>query len=71
MKLLNIVTLILVIVGAMNWGLVGLFNFDLVKFIFLGNVILTRLVYAIVGLAGIWSLNFFRNSKLLENLSSN
>jgi len=46
----------LVIVGALNWGLVGLFNFNLVYLIFGGWPALERIVYVLVGLAGIWLL---------------
>lgn len=48
------IALILVIIGAINWGLVGLFNFDLVHAIF-GNV-LSRIIFVIVGLAGLWTI---------------
>lgn len=49
--------LILVIVGALNWLLVGLFQFDLVAAIFGGqNAALSRVVYTLVGVAGIWSI---------------
>ena len=43
----------LVIVGALNWGLVGLFNFDLVAFLFGDRTLLTRIVYSLVGLSAI------------------
>ena len=57
MKAMNILTLILVIVGAVNWGLVGLFQFDLVAALFGGQAaILSRLVYILVGLAGLYQL---------------
>lgn len=50
--------LILVIVGALNWLLVGLFQFDLVAFLFGGQgALLSRLVYTLVGVAGIWSFS--------------
>ena len=45
--------LVLVIVGAVNWGLVGLFQFDLVAALFGSASVLSRLVYSLVGLAGI------------------
>jgi uncharacterized membrane protein YuzA (DUF378 family) len=54
MKAFNIVTLILVIVGGLNWGLVGLLNFDLVATIFGTDSLLSRLVYVVVGLSAIW-----------------
>jgi uncharacterized membrane protein YuzA (DUF378 family) len=56
MKALNILTLLLVIVGGLNWGLVGLFDFDLVAAIFGAGSVLARLVYILVGLSAAWQL---------------
>jgi uncharacterized membrane protein YuzA (DUF378 family) len=60
-KSLDIVTLLLVIVGAVNWGLVGLFKFDLVATIAgedFGEVnAFSRIVYTLVGLAGVYQLS--------------
>ena len=57
MKTLNLITLILLIVGGANWGLVGLFQFDLVAAIFGGqNSGLARAVYVLVGLSALWQL---------------
>jgi uncharacterized membrane protein YuzA (DUF378 family) len=56
MKALNIITLLLVIVGAVNWGLVGLFQFDLVAALFGGQDAVARLVYIVVGLSGLYQL---------------
>jgi len=53
MKGLYWICLVLIIVGALNWGLVGLFHFDLVAFIFGAMSILSRVVYTIVGLAAL------------------
>ncbi|HEX8199931.1 MAG TPA: DUF378 domain-containing protein [Isosphaeraceae bacterium] len=54
MKSLHWIALVLVVVGAMNWGLVGLFQFDLVAALFGGQASpLSRVVYALVGLSGI------------------
>lgn len=51
--------LILVILGAINWGLIGLFQLDLVATLFGGNhTIVSRIVYTIIGLAGIYSIKF-------------
>lgn len=56
--------LLLVIVGALNWLLVGLFNFDLVAAIFGGqNSFLSRAVYILVGLAGVWSIGLLFRGK--------
>jgi len=52
--------LTLVIVGALNWLLVGIFQFDLVAAIFGGqDAVLARIIYALVGLAGIWAVSFY------------
>jgi len=56
MKSLNLITLVLVIVGGLNWGLVGFFNFDLVAAIFGEASVLARAVYALVGLSALWQL---------------
>ncbi|MCQ1528247.1 DUF378 domain-containing protein [Lutispora saccharofermentans] len=51
-------SLILVIIGALNWLLVGLFQFDLVAALFGGyNSVLSRIIYTLVGLAGLWSIS--------------
>lgn len=55
MIIANILALILMIVGCLNWFLVGVFSWNLVTWIF-GVGIFTRIVYAIVGLAGLWML---------------
>ncbi|MDK2800615.1 MAG: uncharacterized protein PWP27_1487 [Clostridiales bacterium] len=48
--------LILVIIGALNWGLIGLFNVDLVASIFGGQAsMLSRIIYTLVGIAGLWT----------------
>jgi len=54
------VSLILVIIGALNWLLVGLFQFDLVAAIFGGQAsVWARIIYSLVGLAGIWCISLF------------
>ena len=61
---MDIVSLILVIIGAVNWGLVGFARFDLVAWIFGGQgAILSRIVYTLVALAGIWCISLlFRDT---------
>jgi uncharacterized membrane protein YuzA (DUF378 family) len=54
MKALNLVTLILVIVGGLNWGLVGTFDFDLVATLFGDASVLSRAIYVVVGLSALW-----------------
>ena len=50
--------LVLVIVGGLNWGLVGLFGFDLVAAIFGAMSMLSRIVYSLVGLAAVYTIYF-------------
>lgn len=58
------IALLLVIVGALNWGGVGLFGFDTVAFLFGGQLaLLARVIYALVGLAGLWCITLlFRDT---------
>lgn len=51
---INVIALILVIVGAINWGLVGAFAFDLVAALFGDMSVVTRVIYVLVGLAGLY-----------------
>ena len=67
--MINVISYILVIVGAINWGLVGLFQFDLVAWIGGGqDGTISRVIYTLVALAGIWciSLLFRRRQPVLE-----
>ena len=50
-------SLLLVIIGAINWGLVGLFQFDLIAFLFGGQAALVSACCTIVGAAGLWSIS--------------
>lgn len=59
MVFLNILAWILVVIGAINWGLIGFFNFNLVDAIFGVGSIVSRIIYALVGLAGLWSIMLF------------
>lgn len=56
MKSLDIVSLILIIIGGLNWGLVGAFDFNLVDSIFGEGSALSRIVYVLVGLAAVYAL---------------
>jgi uncharacterized protein len=51
--------LVLVFIGALNWGLIGIFAFDLVAYLFGNLSMLTRIVYVVVFLAGLYSLTLF------------
>lgn len=59
MKSLNVfdyIALVLVIIGGLNWGLVGIFNFDLVATIFGNMSVLSRIIYSLVGISAIYML---------------
>ena len=56
MKILDWIAFVLVVVGALNWGLVGLVDFNLVSTLFGAGTMITKGVYILVGLAGIWML---------------
>lgn len=64
MKCLNVIAFILVIIGALNWGLWGFFQFDFVAWLFQGNTSwMSRFVYDIIGLAALWLLRLIPNCK--------
>lgn len=63
MKILDITALILIIIGGINWGLIGFFQFNLVNSLFGDYSILSRIIYALVGLAAIYSISFFMKDK--------
>lgn len=68
--MLDRIALILVVIGALNWGSIGLFQFDIVGWIFGGqSAILSRIVFTLVALAGVWciSLLFRRNEVLVSD----
>ena len=66
MKIINRVCLILNIIGGINWGLIGLFKFDLVAWIFGGqDAVLARIIYTLVGLSAVWCISLlFRPREL-------
>ncbi len=67
--MLDRISLILVVIGAINWGAIGLFQFDLVAWLFGGqDAIISRIVYTLVALAGIWCLSLlFRHNEILAS----
>ncbi len=56
LNVLDWLSLVLVIVGALNWGLVGALNFNLVHFLFGSVPVVESVVYVVVGLAGVWAI---------------
>ena len=69
MKIVDRIALILTIIGGINWGLIGIFKFDLVAWIFGGQIaVMSRIVYTLVCLAAIWCISLlFRNTAMLED----
>ncbi|MDD5935186.1 MAG: DUF378 domain-containing protein [Clostridiales bacterium] len=59
MKVINCIALALVAIGAINWGLVGFFSFDLVKYLFGELTVVSRIIYDLIGISGLYSLCFF------------
>ncbi|MBI6874103.1 DUF378 domain-containing protein [Clostridium aciditolerans] len=59
MRALDVIALILVVIGAINWGLIGFFQFNLVDSLFGTMSSFSRIVYALVGIAGLYALSFF------------
>jgi hypothetical protein len=58
-RALNFVVLLLIIIGGINWGLIGLANFNLVDTILVANSIVSKIVYVLVGLSALYALTFF------------
>lgn len=67
MKFLNYFTLTIVIIGAINWGLIGFFGFDLVAAIFGEMSIFSRIIYALVGLCGLYIITFYQFLNNIDN----
>ncbi len=59
MKTISFVALTVAIIGAVNWGLIGLFNFNLVAFLFGDMTLLARIIYSLVGLCGLYLITFY------------
>lgn len=65
-KLINVLAFLIVIFGALNWGLWGFFQFDFVAWFSKGNATwLSRFIYALIGLAGLWTLRLIPRCKHL------
>lgn len=74
MKVLDTIVLLLVIIGSINWGLVSLFNFDLVAALFAGSgnfgtiSTFSRIIYGIVGICGLYSLSFLGRDRVRDDI---
>ncbi|MBQ7132752.1 MAG: DUF378 domain-containing protein [Oscillospiraceae bacterium] len=66
------IALVLLIIGGLNWGLVGIFSFDLVAWLFGGaGAVLSRTIYILVALSAIWCISLlFRHDSLVEATNS-
>ena len=58
MKAIDYIVLVLVIIGAINWGLVGFFGLDLVAFLFGSMSVLSSIIYAVIGICGLYAISF-------------
>ena len=63
MKIIDKIALLLVIIGAINWGLIGFFEFNLVDTIFGELSVLSRIIYALVGISGLWAIKLLFDEK--------
>ena len=67
---MDILALILVVIGALNWGCIGLFGFDIVGALFGGQLsIISRIIYTIVGLGGLWAITFFFKENVMGRVA--
>ncbi len=67
-KLIDYTALTIAIIGAVNWGLIGLFRFDLVAFLFGDMSWLSRIVYGLVGLCGLYLITFYMDRDRVETM---
>lgn len=56
MKIIDVIAIILIVIGAINWGLIGFFNFNLVDTLFGTMSVISRIIYALVGISGLWGI---------------
>ena len=61
MKIIDKIALALIVIVAINWGLIAIFNFDLVAAIFGDMTVLSRIVYGLVGVSGLWGIKLLFN----------
>lgn len=63
LNMFDYIVLVLVIIGAVNWGLIGFFHFDLVNVIFGNMTLLSRIIYSVIGLSGLYLISFFMRNQ--------
>ena len=65
--MLDVIALILTVIGGINWGLIGIFQFDLVAWLFGGQGAVLSRIYTLVGIAAVWCISLlFRDNDLIE-----
>ena len=70
--MLDKIALILTIIGGINWGLVGIFQFDLVAWIFGGqSAIISRIIYTVIALAAVWCVSLLFSTRVDDNAKNN
>jgi uncharacterized membrane protein YuzA (DUF378 family) len=70
--MLDKIALILTIVGGINWGLVGIFQFDLVAWIFGGqSAIISRIIYTVIALAAVWCVSLLFSTRVDDDVKNN
>lgn len=71
-RYMDALALILIIVGAINWGSVGIFGFDIVGWLFGGQLsVISRIIFTVVGLGGLWAISFFFKEKIMNKREVN
>ncbi len=66
-KMLDRIALALLVIGGINWGLIGIFRFDLVAFLFGGSAaVISRVIYTLVAISAVWCISlFFKDNRVL------
>lgn len=67
MSIINNIALILAIIGGLNWGAIGIFQFDIVAWVFGGqDSIISRIIYTLVGIAAVWCISLLFREEIVE-----
>lgn len=66
MKYFDCIALTIGVIGCINWGLIGLFNFNLVAILFGSMSLLSRIIYCLVGLSGLYLIKFYSGNSMAE-----
>jgi uncharacterized membrane protein YuzA (DUF378 family) len=71
MRILDTIALLLVIIGAVNWGLIGFFDFNLVSALFGEMTTFSRIIYSLVGIAGLYCLSLLGRDRYTDTTTDN